>query len=389
MSGRIDDGFDLPRYATRDDPSMHSGTHYLYSSAASSPQTATHDHNAFVSNPPTNPILGQPRQGSRYSQVQDGEHSGTNLARSASLNNASRNRPPHQVAMADDRDRVYSTEGHSSGNSQRHLANSFYPAALGFGGVEPPAAPSQQQQDYLSFAPENPVRRSNTHTDSSRKNVSASSAAGPGVNPTLIPAINEQAYPSTSMSSTYNDPYAGGYSGNNEASLGAAPGSVHHSKGPPSPLSINNYNPQTAAQIPQSQRSPHAETQLFHAASSFSTLTSGTPISLDPSQTSSRQYYPTPSQIAVSNPGTPISQGSSRQASHLQQQQYQIQDYNQQMQPIKTEPSPQQRRVGFKRVRDARDLRPMTNSQPSGRRVDASGVFVSVSYLRILSIMVR
>lgn len=189
----MDDGFDLPRYATRDDPSMHSGTHYLYSSAASSPHAATHDHNAFVSNPPSNTVHGQSRQNSRYSQVMEGEHSGSSMARSASLNNANRSRPSHQTTMADDRERVYVTEGQSPGNSQRHLANSFYPAALGFGSAEPAAIPSQQQQDYLSFTPENPVRRSNTQTDATmgaRKNTSVSSNFIRVVNRNVTPYVS-------------------------------------------------------------------------------------------------------------------------------------------------------------------------------------------------------
>ncbi|KAI9572323.1 kinase-like domain-containing protein [Boletus coccyginus] len=43
------------------------------------------------------------------------------------------------------------------------------------------------------------------------------------------------------------------------------------------------------------------------------------------------------------------------------------------------DPAPQHRRraSGFRRVRDSRDLRPYVNSQPTGRRVDASGVILS------------
>ena len=41
-------------------------------------------------------------------------------------------------------------------------------------------------------------------------------------------------------------------------------------------------------------------------------------------------------------------------------------------------PPPKRRASGLRRIRDHRDLRPFVNLQPAGRRVDASGMPLSV-----------
>jgi dual specificity protein kinase YAK1 len=47
---------------------------------------------------------------------------------------------------------------------------------------------------------------------------------------------------------------------------------------------------------------------------------------------------------------------------------------------IEASPPRQRRASGFRRVRDARDLRPYVNPQPTGRRLDGNGVYLSVSH---------
>jgi dual specificity protein kinase YAK1 len=43
-------------------------------------------------------------------------------------------------------------------------------------------------------------------------------------------------------------------------------------------------------------------------------------------------------------------------------------------------PQHKRRASGFKRIRDARDLRPYVNTQPSGRRMDSTGTYLSVRF---------
>lgn len=42
------------------------------------------------------------------------------------------------------------------------------------------------------------------------------------------------------------------------------------------------------------------------------------------------------------------------------------------------EPPPKRRASGLRRVRDQRDLRPVVNALPAGRRMDANGAYLSV-----------
>lgn len=74
-----------------------------------------------------------------------------------------------------------------------------------------------------------------------------------------------------------------------------------------------------------------------------------------------------------STPGTPLSFAPNNQPAYYQH------DTPMAVEP--PQPLPQKRRpTGFRRVREARDLRPMVNTQPSGRRVGADGMYLSVSF---------
>lgn len=75
---------------------------------------------------------------------------------------------------------------------------------------------------------------------------------------------------------------------------------------------------------------------------------------------------------SVSQPATPLSYG------HHSQQPSPVHFFGQDHQPMAVEPPPKRRASGLRRVRDQRDLRPVVNAQPAGRRMDANGVYLSV-----------
>ncbi|CAL1706839.1 unnamed protein product [Somion occarium] len=78
------------------------------------------------------------------------------------------------------------------------------------------------------------------------------------------------------------------------------------------------------------------------------------------------------SRSSVSQPATPLSYG------HHSQQPSPVHFFGQDHQPMAVEvPPPKRRASGLKRVRDQRDLRPVVNVQPAGRRMDSSGIYLS------------
>lgn len=80
---------------------------------------------------------------------------------------------------------------------------------------------------------------------------------------------------------------------------------------------------------------------------------------------------PPPRQNSNSTPNTPFPYA------HPSQSPGGGQYYSQDLMQVDV-PQHKRRASGFRRVRDSRDLRPYVNAQPGGRRMDASGTFLSV-----------
>lgn len=88
-------------------------------------------------------------------------------------------------------------------------------------------------------------------------------------------------------------------------------------------------------------------------------------------ESSTSPVPPPPRQSSNSTPNTPFPYA------HPSQSPGGGQYYQQDLMQVDA-PQHKRRASGFKRVRDARDLRPYVNAQPGGRRMDASGTFLSV-----------
>ena len=87
----------------------------------------------------------------------------------------------------------------------------------------------------------------------------------------------------------------------------------------------------------------------------------------------------TPIRQSLSTPNTPLSY---QHAQQLAQAQYHTAPPDD---PMGMETNLHKRRAsGFKRIRDARELKPYVNSQPAGRRGDANGQFLSVSHICVI-----
>lgn len=87
---------------------------------------------------------------------------------------------------------------------------------------------------------------------------------------------------------------------------------------------------------------------------------------------SASPHPPPPRQSSVSSPSTPFPYAHPSQSPGGSQ--YYSQDQAMQVDV----PQHKRRASGFKRVRDARDLRPYVNPQPAGRRMDSTGTYLSV-----------
>ncbi|KAG8906714.1 dual specificity protein kinase yak1 [Tulasnella sp. 403] len=273
----------------------------------------------------------------------------------------------------------------SSIHRSNSLSSSFYPPALA-----PYRQDSNQQlhpyqnnelypnQEYGgSYAP----RRANTTTS---KGVTLSPRSSlrqqsPAISVTMEPSVSSSTYPQQHPSGVS---YAPAVSGGNGDSYSTAPTQVdsstqyhNHSDAPSPTPSANGYPPPYtspyASQPPlypthQQQHIPPPQ-QSQDAYSNHSHYSQQPPQEVSRSS-SSAMHHSSSVRASASTPNTPLSHGRTYQTQPPIPSSQQPGYY----QPI--DPPAQRRRLaGLRRVRDPRDLRPMLNPQPAGRRVDPNG----------------
>jgi len=97
---------------------------------------------------------------------------------------------------------------------------------------------------------------------------------------------------------------------------------------------------------------------------------------------SSSSPHPPPRQNSASTPNTPFPYAHPSRSPGVTQ-------YFKQEESMQVDiPQHKRRASGFKRIRDQRDLRPFINTQPSGRRMDSTGTYLSVCCCLLPSFLV-
>lgn len=376
--------FDLPRWQTQDSSSISSPTHnhpsapYLQYPPPPPPAANQQQRLQTLQQSPTGTNQsggGSPtssRQPPRISQLLEQEQQQQSFAgstpyslsphstlnRSASLGggttSSSRNRRHHQP---DDLEGAFHSDSvsglsspRSSGASQ--LQTSLYPSSVAYhqaqggtaggGGsssVTSPAAESSAYSDmyYSGAQGQHTPKRSLTTHDSS---TSSRGAAGrsPAQNPSLADSYAQQSQYSPTTNSSFATPY------------------------PPPPPGAYHAHSRSHSQVKGEQPMTPPMASPYAPASN----------TLSPSYSDSHNSSPSgqPRGSSASTPNTPFPYPQTSQSPY----------YNQQSEQMQVDaPQHKRRASGFKRVRDARDLRPVVNQQPAGRRMGADGTYLSVS----------
>ena len=404
------DDFDLPRWHTQQ-------PHDALSSSAQAAQTAAQSSYLYGQGPPPQSGVSsnrlpaihqspsstghsrQPRaaqlmdEDQQYSLNANPYSSGNMLSRSVSMGGAatSRGRRHH---LPDDLEGAFNVEG---GSAQRqsghglpqHVSTSLYPSSVVY-----------QQSPSLSAT------------------ASSANTSNSGVN--VVDPYQDAYFPSSG-----NHPPKRSQTTHDASTSSRTPRSPHRGANP-SHAMLDPYSPQQSQYNPPSSAypySPTAESRTFPPQASYQThsrtqsqakaepmtpplpppyraavkqedhpMTSAysPPTAMQPANTYSPSYHmnatsPTPAaqnltvtrqaRSSVSQPPTPLSYHSS-QGSGTTHSPY----YGQDHQPMAVEPPPKHRPSGLRRVRDQRDLRPYVNPQPSGRRMDTTGAYLSVCH---------
>jgi dual specificity protein kinase YAK1 len=373
MTGTNDD-FDLPRWQTQahleplssSAQAAQSAAQAPYHYQAAPPPPPPHITNSSQRLPPLSP--GGTSRGPRISQILEQDPNSSylstgqsQLSRSASLGgnttSSSRARRHHQP---EDLEGAFHSE--SPVNSRPPPAsNSFYPASVAYhqqtnssvNNGSSPAGDSYSDM-YFNQGPGHAPKRSQT-TQEPVASTHTGRSPLPANAPLLDPYSQQQQSPYSPSSGSY--PY----------------GPPTENQRPPYPSHSRSHSNIKAEAMtpPVSPYSPMQQQSSTPGYSSSYTMGSASPNPLSQHQ-SHLAPHPPNRQNSASTPTTPLSFAYPSQSPPGPY-------YPKEEQMVVEVPQQHKRRAsGFRRVRNAHDLRPHVNPQPPGRRMDSSGVFLSV-----------
>lgn len=360
MTGTNDD-FDLPRWSTQ---TLHDGL----SSSAQAAQTAAQASYLYAQGPPQAganrlPPIQHSSSGSsrqpRISQLVGEEQqyamsslpysSNSQLGRSLSLGGstpASRGRRHLQ----DDLEGAFHVDGDS--NPRHAVQGSYTP-------VDDSASSGTGQQysgSYYQNAGGTPKRAHTQHDASTSSRAQRSPHRGAAGNNSLLDpyAPQQNQYPS----STNSTPYP--YSPSSEQQRTYVPGGYQ---------SQSQTHSRSHSQVKSEALTPPPLTYSPNTQSSYSHPYPMDTTSPAPSSSQNLLAHRSARQTSVSQPATPLSYGHTSQSPQF---------FAQEHQPMVVEaPPPKRRASGLRRIKDHRELRPHVDPQPAGRRMDATGVYLS------------
>jgi dual specificity protein kinase YAK1 len=287
------------------------------------------------------------------------------ISRSASLSGAanttvtSRGRRHHQP---DDLEGAFNSDIQSP-RQQPHTgasSNSFYPSSVGYhtqslAGTTPavnnsssPASDSYSDM-YYSGPGGHPPKRSQTTLDASSSRSGPSPLRTANPNTTLMTPYSQQAQYSPTTSTF---PYSSSSDQRTQSTASYNP----HSRAP----SIVTMDSMSRTPPVPSPYSPHSG---MHSPYYPMETTSPQP---GPQSHTHLTPHPPNRQPSASTPSTPLSYIHPQNSNYFPQDQVMVVE------------APKRRASGLRRVRDSRDLRPRVDNHPSGRRMDSSGVYLSV-----------
>ena len=339
------DDFDLPRWQTQASLDSNS-SHSPYYAPPPPPLTAHRNPQAHPSpttstrQPRINQIVEEDNQFVQYSPG--------SLSRSASMNSATSN--PRRRLDVEEAANVDSQRPFAGGSQQQ---TSFYPPGVPY--------PSQQSGNtaeapyhdvYYNTSPSHPPKRSQTQHDPATSNRSGRSPMrhGPLSSQSTLDSYSSQQaqYSPTTTSGTYNYPDQ------------------------QQPQQQRSYNPSAYQQTHNRVHSnPEHPDPPYPPTSSQASLSPG--IVTNPAHLAPRSVR----QNSSSVPSSPLP-FSHHSVGGIQEGPANNHYYPQEPQPMMVEPAGKRKLTGFRRVRDASDLHPVTTRSRTGRRMDGNGTYLSV-----------
>lgn len=279
-----------------------------------------------------------------------------NLSRSASINTGARSR-----CQPDDLERAYPSDTPSSASTaislqRRQIPNPFYPSSVAaYQTTAPPSASSTPTDAYMYY----PSSANSANPNSSNPAVSAPSRRATNASPAAVHHHSSQVNQLDSYQPGIPSSSSSLYSNTNYSDYSSQPT-------PLTPYSSHVKQESPDADIRSSpyipQQSQSSQPTSYNASHSYPSMDTHQLSVAAPSRPSSH-----------SNPGSPFSH-SHGQIPHSQ---YYTSPHADQM---AIEPPPRRRSVGFKRVRDSRELQPHVATGFQGRRVDHAGNYVGVCF---------
>ena len=339
------DDFDLPRWQTQ--ASLDSNSSHSPYYAPPPPPPTTHR------NPQAHPSPTASTRQPRINQIveednQFVQYSPSTLSRSASMNSASSN--PRRRHDLEEAATVDSQRQFPAGS--QHPA-SFYPSSVPY----PPqqsgnTAEAPYHDVYYNTSPSHPPKRSQTQHDPATSNRSGRSPMrhGPLSSQSTLDSYSSQQaqYSPTTTSGGYNYPDQ------------------------QQPQQQRSYNPSAYQQTHNRVHSnPEHPDPPYPPTSSQTSLSSS--IVTSPAHLAPRSVR----QNSSSVPSSPLP-FSHHPTGGIQEGPGNNHYYPQEPQPMMVEPAAKRKLTGFRRVRDASDLHPITSRSRTGRRMDASGTYLSV-----------
>ena len=346
------DDFDLPRWQTQASLDSNSSNVPYYPPP---PQPLTTHRNPQGHQSPTSstrqPRINQIVEEDNQFGVPPVQYSPGPLSRSASMNSASANsRRRHDLEEA----QTVESPRQFAGGSQH--PSSLYPSSVPYPQQQPGNTAEAPYHDvYYNTSPSNAPKRSQTQHDPATSSRSGRSPLRHG------PLSSQSALDSYSSQQAQYSPTTtgGGYSyPNQQQSQQQRP-----------------YNPSAYQQTHNRVHSNPEHPDTSYPASSNGTSLS-TSIANNPAHLAPRSVR----QNSSSVPSSPLS-FSHHPVGGMQEAPGSNHYYPQEPQPMMVEPTGKRKLTGFRRVRDASELRPVTSRSRTGRRMDSSGIYLSVRTL--------
>lgn len=437
MTGSNED-FDLPRWQTHhfQDPLSSSAqaaqaaqqASYTGSSYTAAPHpppppqssvTSARQQPQLISVNNSQPPLQDSTKHSRMSHLFEGDQSlghaqphylsslgQSSLSRSASLGGTvtsaghagigsgafSARRARHQ--MPDDLESAFMNEPSPAERSPQHrlpgssqqISQSFYPSSVPFHQAHQPQISASignttssvstdpyQDAQYASSNLAQP-RRANTRIDDS---ISSRSPRRAQTGTHAATPLHEQQYTQHApQTPTQYSPTSAVYQYSNPNDMLGSTSYAYQSANQPQSHAIKSEPPASPLTSPYtSQRAlpppPAPSNTLYTQGYQMDTTSPGPSSQNSPLHLISHSQNTLPLRQSISTPGTPLSY-------HQSQAQVVYQPPRDDPSAMTMEVVHKRRASGFKRVRDQRDLQPYVNTQPSGRRGDSNGQFLSV-----------